>query len=434
MAQSYFAEGLAGERATFSLFFRTLPPRWGYLLAAGLDDALGWLERLRFTDADLAYLEETTLFTAAFLGFLGGLSFTGEVRALPEGTAFFPHEPALEVTAPLVEAQLAETLLVNQVHLQSLLATKAARCVDAARGRRLIDFGVRRAHGVEAGMRLARCAWIAGFDATSNVAAGRDYGIPVAGTMAHSYVQSFPDEVEAFRAFARAYPDRTILLVDTYDTPEGVRRAAAVGLELARGGHRLAGVRLDSGDLLALSREARAILDGAGLDAEIYASSNLDEDELDALLAAGAPIDGFGVGSRLAVSSKAPYLDMVYKLVDLDGHPSRKLSSGKVTLPGCKQVWRLRDADGAFAGDVLALADEEPPPDAEPLLRDAIAAGTERSGEPLDAVRARALEQRTSLPAAHRALDAEPYPVRLSAGLDALRHSLSSEPSPPATA
>jgi nicotinate phosphoribosyltransferase len=258
-------------------------------------------------------------------------------------------------------------------------------------------------------MRLARCAWIAGFDATSNVAVGRDYSIPVAGTMAHSYVQAFPDDAEAFRAFARSYPEHAILLVDTYDTPAGVRRAADLGIELARQGHRLTGVRLDSGDVLTLSREARSILDDAGLQAEIFASSNLDEHELDALLAADAPIDGFGVDSRLAVSADAPYLDMVYKLVELGGRPSRKLSSGKVTLPGRKQVWRLGDHDGRFAGDVLALADEEPPPAGEPLLAEVMVAGPARAGEPLHGIRGRALEQRSSLPLRHRALRSEPY-------------------------
>ncbi len=324
MAQSYVDEGMTAP-ATFSLFARHLPRDWGYLVAAGLDDVLSYLETLAFGAEELSYLRSTGLFTPTFLDHLGRLRFTGSVRAMPEGTVCFPNEPLLEVTAPIVEAQLVESAIVNQVHFQTLIASKAARCVEAAVGRRLVDFGLRRTHGYDAGLKAARSAYLVGFDATSNVLAGQRYGIPIAGTMAHSYVEAFGDEAESFRAFVRAYPDGTTLLVDTYDTVRGIERAAAVGRELAAAGHRLGGVRLDSGDLGADSAEARRILDAAGLtDATIFVSGNLDEHTIAALLAAGAPIDGFGVGTRMGVSADAPYLDMAYKLVAYDGRPTLK--------------------------------------------------------------------------------------------------------------
>ncbi|HEY7537591.1 MAG TPA: nicotinate phosphoribosyltransferase [Gaiellaceae bacterium] len=428
MGQGYFEAGLAAEQATFSLFFRRLPPGWGYLIAAGLDDLLALLGRLRFGERDLAYLEETRLFSPAYLDSLREWHFTGTVRALPEGTLFFPQEPVLEVTGPVAEAQLVETIALNQIHYQSLIAAKAARCVDAARGRRLVDFGVRRAYGVEAGLVLARSSWIAGFDATSNVLAGRELAIPVAGTMAHSFVEAFDEELEAFRAFARTFPEETILLVDTYDTLEGVRLAATVGRELAERGSRLRGVRLDSGNLLELSRAARAILDGAGLeDATVFASGGLDERDLEALLDAGAPIDGFGIGSRLGTPADAPSLDMAYKLVEFAGRPTLKLSPDKATLAGRKQVWRVPDAEGSFAFDMLGLDGEEPPLGGEPLLSEVMARGRRVLVESLDVTRERASRQRLALPERHRRLDAEPYEVRLSADLAALDSGLRGE-------
>ena len=419
MGASYVAEGMAEREATFSLFFRTLPHGWGYALAAGLEDALAYLEGLRFSDDDLAYLEGTGLFPDPFLERLRAFRFSGSVRALPEGTAVFPNEPLLEVTAPLVEAQLAETMVLNHVHLQTLIASKAARCVDAAGGRTLVDFALRRTHGGEAGLKVARASWLAGFDATSNVLAGKLYGLPIAGTMAHSYVESFADELEAFRAFARAYPRAAILLVDTYDTLEGARRATVVARELAASGHRLRGVRLDSGDLLELSEGVRAILDEAGCaDALVFASGGLDEHEIARLLAAGAPIGGFGVGSKLGVSADAPFLDMAYKLVELEGRPVLKLSAGKATLPGRKQVWRVR-REGVATHDVLGLADGEA--EGEPLLREVMRAGRATWAEPLQASRERARRERESLPEAARALEAAAYEVRIDAALAALR-------------
>jgi nicotinate phosphoribosyltransferase len=420
MGQAYFDAGLAAKPATSDLFYRTLPPGWGYLIAAGLEFALRYLEELAFSDADIAYLESTGLFTEPFLEHLRRLRFTGSLRAMPEGTLVFPGEPALEVTAPVIEAQLAETVLLNELHFSSLIAGKAARCVEVARGRSLVDFGLRRAHGGEAGLKAARASFLAGFDATSNVLAGREYGIPTAGTMAHSFVESFRSEAAAFRAYAASYPDRTILLVDTYDTMEGLRRAVAIGRELAAQGSRLAGVRLDSGDLVELSRAARALLDDAGLeDASVFASGGLDERDVAALLQAGAPIGGFGIGTRMVVSADAPSLDMAYKLVEFDGWPTLKLSTGKVTLPGRKQVWRV-GSGGRFSFDVVERAGVPGPEGAEPLLAEVMRGGRRLVTETLKQARERAATQRERLPAEHRLLDAVPYEVRTGPGLRSL--------------
>lgn len=425
MGESYLAEGLSEREATFSLFFRSLPAGWGYLLAAGLEDALRYLEELRFSDDDLAYLEGAALFSTAFLERLRSFRFSGSVRAVSEGTAVFPGEPLLEVTAPILEAQIAETMVLNELHLQTLVASKAARSVAAAGGRTLVDFSLRRTHGGEAGLKVARASYLAGFDATSNVLAGRRYGIPLAGTMAHSYVQSFEDELEAFRAFARAYPDEAILLVDTYDTLEGARLAVAVARELEEKGHRLRGVRLDSGDLVELSRRVRDLLDRAGFaDATIFASGGLDEAEITRLVEAGVAIDGFGVGTKMGVSADAPFLDLVYKLVETDGRPVLKLSPGKATLPGRKQVWRIR-RDGLAVHDVLGLADSGG--DGEPLLRQVMSDGRATWSEPLVESRERARRERESLPDGVRALAASPYEVLVGADVDALRDRLSAE-------
>ena len=427
MAQSYFAEGVHERPATFSLFTRRLPHGWGYLVAAGLDDVLAYLESFAFAEDDLAYLEQTGRFTAGFLDFLRGLRFSGDVRAMPEGTLFFPNEPVLEVTAPVLQAQLVETIVLQEVHFQSLVAGKAARCVDVAQGRTLVDFGLRRTHGADAGMRAARSSYLAGFDSTSNVLAGKVYGIPVAGTMAHSYVEAFEDELAAFRAYARAFPDRCILLVDTYDTVEGARRAALVGRELAAQGHRLRGVRLDSGDLADLSRRVRAVLDEAGLtETIVFASGGLDEHDVALLLAEGAPIDGFGIGSALGTVADSPFLDMAYKLVEYDGRPTLKLSATKATLPGAKQVWRLT-VSGAFALDVLGTAGEEPPEGGEPLLRPVMEGGRPTWNEPLEQARERCASERRRLPAEHCTLAAAPYEVELSGPLVALRERVAAE-------
>jgi len=425
MAQSYWEHGMGG-RATFSLFVRTLPPGRGYLVAAGLEDVLRYLEGLRFRPADLEYLESTGIFSPAFLDYLSGLRFTGEVWAVPEGTLVFANEPILEVTAPIIEAQLVETYVINQVHLQTVAATKAARCVWAARGRTLVDFAFRRTHGLDAGLKVARCCYLVGFAATSNVLAGKVYGIPVAGTMAHSYVMAFPSELEALRAFASSFPDRSILLIDTYDTVEGARLAARVGREMAARGQRLRGARLDSGDLLALSREVRRILDEAGLgEARIFASGGLDEYELEALVEGGAPIDAFGVGTRMGVSADAPWLDMAYKLVAYEGRPVLKRSQGKATLPGPKQVFRFYDREGAMQRDVLALRDEEVP-GGRPLLCKVMEGGRILGPLPsLEELRRRFREEFARLPAPYKDLYRPPaYPVEVSPALASLEARL----------
>ena len=427
MAQAYFDQRMSGQ-ATFSLFARHLPAGWGYFVAAGLDDALSYLESFALTTPELAYLEQTGLFSAPFLTQLARLRFTGSVRAMPEGTVCFPHEPLIEVTAPIAEAQLVETYVLNQIHFQTIIASKAARCIEAAAGRRLVDFGLRRTHGADAGLKAARASYLTGFDSTSNVLAGQRYGIPISGTMAHSFIQAFDDELAAFRAYAGSFPASCVLLVDTYDTLEGTRRAALVGQELAAAGHTLRGVRLDSGDLIALSFKARAILDQAGLrQASIFASGGLDEHEIAAMVARGAPIDGFGVGSRLGTSADAPYLDMAYKLVEYDRRPVLKLSAAKATWPGPKQVWRAAGPDGSLE-DWLTLADETAPAPAEPLLAPAMTGGRRTSAEPLGVARDRARERVAALPAAYCRLDAqEPPAPRISQRLQQLRDRLAQQ-------
>lgn len=372
MAQAYWHEGMH-QTAVFDLFVRELPANRRYLIAAGLEHALDALEAFRFSDGDLQYLETLGLFRRGFLDYLGDLRFRGEVFALPEGTPVFPNEPLLEVVAPLPEAQLVETSLINQLHLPTLVATKTALLVRAAAGRPVVDFGLRRAHGIEAGVKAARAAFMAGAASSSNVLAGRSYGLPVSGTMAHSYVLAHDDELEAFRRFAALYPE-TVLLVDTYDTPAGVDKVVRLARELGDD-FRVRAIRIDSGDLDALAREARAILDRAGLQrVTIFASGDLDERRIAGLVAGGTPVDGFGVGTHLVVSADAPFLNCAYKLVEYAGEARMKLSSGKATLPGRKQVYRL--GDGRFDGDVIARYGEEH--EGEPLLQ-----GVMQGGEPV---------------------------------------------------
>ena len=435
MAQSYFAEGMDGE-ATFSLYVREYPPQRGYLVAAGIDDALDCLAALSFNDASVDYLRSTGAFADDFLDYLRGFRFAGSVRAMAEGSLFFTDEPVLEVTGPIIAAQLAETIVINQIQYQTLLATKSARCVTAAEGRPLADFAARRTHGSEAALRMARASFIAGFSATSNVLAARRYGIPPTGTMAHSYITSFADEAAAFRAYARRFPDRSILLLDTYDTVNAAHIAAQVGKEMADDGHRLTGVRLDSGDFDALSRQVRRILDDAGLDyVRIVASGGLDEYELERLAQSAAPIDMFGVGTRVGVSADAPWCDMVYKMVCCDGRPVMKLSAGKASLPGGKQVFRQCDTDGRMAGDVISLEDEILE-HGEPLLALAMSDGRRTNPpSPIDDARQRVADGLAALPAQYKKLR-EParYPVSLSHGAARLerqtRRAISAVPFP----
>ncbi len=418
MAAGYFDEEMFAP-ATFSLFIRTRPRNWGYFVCAGLDDALDYLENLRFTESDIDYLEGTALFADDFLDFLSGLRFTGAVRAMSEGEIFFAGEPILEVTAPVIEAQIVETRLINAMHLQSMICAKASRCVHAAEGRPLIDFALRRAHGVDAGMKVARSSYIAGFRATSNVLAGKRYGIPISGTMAHSYITAFDEEIEAFRAFARSHPDNTVLLIDTYDTLSGARKALEVGLEMRARGQKLRGVRLDSGDMAALSRPVREMLDDAGLrDTLVLASGGFDEYRIADALAAGALIDGFGVGTNMGVSEDSPSVDMAYKLVEYDGRPTLKLSADKVTSPGAKQVFRTIGPGGLFERDVIALRGEAPPPGAEPLLGEVMKNGKRVFEETLDEARERCAASMQKLAdGLTRIIDPEEYAVVESEGL-----------------
>jgi nicotinate phosphoribosyltransferase len=420
MAAAFYREGMR-ETATFSLFARRLPPSRAFILAAGLEDALAYARDFHFTADAIEYLRSLGRFEPEFLEYLASLRFTGEVRAVAEGTALFPDQPLLEVTAPVIEAQLLESALLNACHVQSVLASKAARVVIAARGRDLAEFGLRRSHGTDAALKAARCAWITGFGSTSDVLAGRAYGIPLSGTMAHSFVTAFGDELEAFRAYARAFPETAVLLIDTYDTLAGARKAVTVARELATRGHALAGVRLDSGDLLWLSREVRRILDQAGLPGvRIVVSGGLDEHDIEGLLDAGAPVDTFGVGTRFNVSADAPSLDLVYKLVRYGGRDVLKLSEGKKTWVGAKALYRSYGNDGLMAGDVLAL-EEEPPPGAhtESLLRLVMREGELLRPSPaLPDIRRHCAGQLATLPDELKRLDRHgEYPVAVSPGL-----------------
>ncbi len=423
MARAYAAEGMEAG-AVFEVFFRELPPARNYVVACGLADALAFLEDLRFRDEDLEYLRGRDEFPPEFLERLARLRFTGDVHAVPEGTVVFPNEPVIQVCAPLIEAQLMETYVLNQVHFQSVVASKAARMVTAARGRSLVDFASRRAHGTDAALKIARASSLAGFAGTSNVLAGKRYGLPIYGTMAHSYVQAHRDEAEALRRFAALYPGST-LLIDTYDTLEGARKT----IEVVRGlgaSHRPAAVRLDSGDLLELARECRRLLDRAGLEAvKIFASSDLDEYAIAGLVREQAPVDGFGVGTSLAVSRDAPSLDFVYKLVEYASQPRFKLSARKTLLPCRKQVFR-RAANGRFEGDVIARHDERLA--GEPLLRAVMKNGRklEASGPSLEQMRAHARSQLEALPPAVQALEkcSPGYPVAISESLAAERDRL----------
>ena len=423
MAQTYFQNRMFAP-ATFSLFIRKYPANRSYFVSAGLEDVLKYLEGWRFPRESIDYLRSTGIFSPDFLDYLSGLRFTGDVRAIPEGRLFFTGEPALEVTGPIIEAQMVETYIINQINLQSLIATKAARYVWAARGRPLMDFSLRRTHGIDAGMKVARASYVAGFDSTSNVLAGKVYGIPMSGTMAHSFITSYEHELDAFRAFVKSFPDRSILLIDTYDTVTGAGRAATVGREMEAAGQRLLGVRLDSGDFASLSREVRSVLDREGLHyVSIVASGGLDDSDVEALTRCGAPIDSFGVGTKMGISADAPWSDMAYKLVRYDGRPVLKLSTGKISLPGEKQVFRLRDGAGRFSRDVLALKDEDLRP-GEPLLRKVMGGGRTIGRLPsLEEIRGRFKGDFGCLEHEFKALqDPATYEVVLSARLKELHH------------
>jgi nicotinate phosphoribosyltransferase len=387
-------------------------------MAAGLETALQFLETLQITGDEIAWLADTGRFRPNLLDYLSALRFTGDVHAMPEGTVFFPHEPILRITAPLPVAQLIETRLINILHFQSMIASKAARMVLAAGGKSLADFGLRSAHGAEAGQLASRASYIAGFGGVANVLAGKEFGIPIVGTMAHSFVQVHGDEMAAFEAFARARPNSVILLIDTYDTEAGARKVVKLAPKLAADGIKVQGVRIDSGDHIELSKRVRQILDDGGLkDAVILVSGGLNEDSMLRIAKAGAPIDGYGIGANLTSSQDAPTLDCAYKLQEYNGAPRRKLSEGKTTWPGRKQVWRRTGADGRMAGDTLSI--EPDCHDGDRLIVPVMKNGKRVQPAPgFDAMRAHAKRELERLPEPLRRLEpGVTYPVTVAGAL-----------------
>ncbi|MBD3367760.1 MAG: nicotinate phosphoribosyltransferase [Candidatus Eisenbacteria bacterium] len=426
MARAYLEEGLTGS-AVFQLFYRDLPGNRNYIVAYGVEDALDAVEHLAFSDDDLDYLATLPAFPQSFLDVLADLRFTGSVRAVRDGTIIFPNEPIIEIEAPIVEAQILETIVLNRSHVGSVLASKAARVVSAAAGRNVVDFGSRRAHGTDAALMAARAGYVAGVAGTSNVLAGRLHGIPVVGTMAHSYVQAHDKETEALRRFAEIYPGTT-LLVDTYDTLHGVREVVRLARRMGSD-FTVGAVRIDSGDLIALSKETRRILDEGGLrDVSILVSGGLDEYAIRTILDAGAPVDGFGVGTKMVVSKDAPDLDLAYKLVLYQDAPRIKTSPGKPIYPGRKQVLR-RIENGRMVGDRIVPAGSDT--DGESLLstvmRDGRRVGDASAG--IEAARLHCREQLSLLPPELLALETAmlPYPVELSGSIRSARRALTDE-------
>jgi nicotinate phosphoribosyltransferase len=416
MLQAYRDAGMAAT-AVFEFFVRKLPPVRGFLVAAGLAQVLEFLETARFGDAELEWLAASGRFGSTLLEDLAKWRFTGDVHAMPEGTAFFPDEPILRVTAPLPEAQLVETRVINLLHFETLIASKAARMVLAAPGKTLVDFGLRRAHGAEAGLLAARASYLAGFAGSATTLAEPRFGVPIFGTMAHSFIQAHDDEVHAFLNFARARPEHTTLLIDTYDTERGAERVVALAPRLAELGVKVRAVRLDSGDLAEHARKVRRILDDGGLrDVAIFASGGIDEAVLQRHAAEKVPINGYGIGTSLTTSQDAPALDCAYKIQEYDGKPKRKRSEGKATWPGRKQVFRRYGADGTMAGDVLTLEDDEAA--GEALIRPVMRRGERVALPSLEDTRRLAREQLERLPAHLGRLDTAPaYPVEVSARL-----------------
>ena len=421
MAAGYHAQHRT-EEASFELFARRLPPHRSYLVIAGLAQAVEYLRNLRFSDEEIVYLQSLSVFkhvSPDFFAYLRDFRFSGDVWAIPEGTVAFAGEPLLRVTAPLIEAQILETWLLSTINFQTLIASKAARIVDAAQGRAIIEFGARRAHGMEAALYAARAAFIGGCVGTSNVEAGMRFGLPVYGTAAHSWIMSFDHELDAFRAFHKIFPDHTTLLLDTYDTIAAAKLATEIGPSLR-------GVRLDSGDLCALSKQVRPILDQAGMQqTKIMVSGDLDEFKITELLAKGAPIDLFGVGTELSTSRDDPALGGVYKLVELDGQPKMKLSQDKATYPYCKQVWRSYADDGTLLGDTIGLTNERDLP-GEALLQPVLRRGKIIAPLPsLEETQKYARQQIQSLPKIYKLLaQPEKYPVQYSQKMETRRQEL----------
>jgi nicotinate phosphoribosyltransferase len=419
MLQSYLEHGME-ETAVFEFFVRRLPHRRNFLVAAGLEQVLDFLETLEFSPRELQWLSQR--FPSAVISYLERLRFSGDVDAMPEGTLFFADEPILRIAAPMPVAQLVESRVMNLLHFETLIASKAARHVLAAPERSLVDFGMRRAHGAEAGLLAARASYLAGFSGTATALAAMLYDIPVFGTMAHSFVQAHEDEATAFEHFARSHPGNVVLLIDTYDTEAGAAKVATLARKLREEHIPIRAVRIDSGDLAEHARRVRRILDEGGApDVTIFASGGLDEDRLRAIVSSGAPIDAFGVGTALDTSSDAPALDCAYKLQEYAGRARRKRSEGKATWPGRKQVYRAYDSRGRMARDVLALLQDDPQA-GEPLLRPTMRGGRRLEGAPLlSAVRSRTLAEYAQLPDGLRDLEATvPYPVQVSDALQGL--------------
>lgn len=407
MLQSYFDAGM-DDTAVFEFFVRRLPKQRGFLIAAGLEQVLDFLETLRFQPAELEWLTARKEFSAGFIDYLGRFRFTGDVHAMPEGTIFFPGEPILRVRAPLPQAQLIESRVINLLHFQTLIASKAARCVLAAPGKLLVDFGMRRSHGAEAGLLAARASYLSGFAGSATVLAGKVFGIPLFGTMAHSYIEANTSESAAFEAFARTHPSNTVLLIDTYDTERAAHKVVEVARRLAEGGIQIRAVRLDSGDLGQHAHRVRKILDQGGCaEIDIFASGNLDEYRIAELLEASAPIDGFGIGTHLDVSLDAPSIDCAYKLQEYAGLARRKRSTGKETLPGTKQVFRRSGEDGIE--DTVCLEGERHP--GVPLVEAVMHDGSRTRRAPdLESIRAYAGRQLEGLPQTLRQLGPAPAP------------------------
>jgi nicotinate phosphoribosyltransferase len=425
MAASYHERGMTGQ-ATFDLFVRELPACRNFLISGGLEQALDYLEGLSFDEEATDYLRSLRMFDESFLDYLRGFEFTGEVWAVPEGEAVFPPEPLVRVTAPMIEAQVIETFLLNCITFQTMIASKAARVSLACSDKRFVDFSLRRDHGADAGLKGSRASFIGGASGTSNVLAGMTYGIPVSGTMAHSYIMAFESETEAFRAYARQFPERAVLLIDTFDSEEGARRAAQVAKELSAEGIQVSGVRLDSGDLGPLARSVRKILDEAGLgEMQIFLSGDLDEYRIKSLLEEGAPVDAFGVGTQMGTSGDSPALGGVYKLVEDERGPKIKLSTGKATLPGRKQVFRFQSE--TFDYDVIGLEHEDVP-GSRPLLEKVMEGGRRLAEpEPLEALQERCRSSLGLLPPWLKDLQPSrrPYQVQRSTRLDELVRDMS---------
>ncbi len=431
MCASYF-DNKKFEPATFDLFIRRLPPNRAYFLFAGLEHVLLYLEKIRFNEEQIGFLKKQG-FKDDFLEYMRKFEFTGEVWAVPEGTVVFPNEPLIRVTAPIIEAQLIETFILNTVNLQTTIATKASRVVNAAQGKPIIEFGLRREHGTDAGMKVARSSYIAGCSGTSNVLAGMKYGIPIFGTMAHSFVMLFDKEIDSFRAFIKTFPEKSTLLIDTFDDIKGVEKAIIVAKELETKGFKLRAVRLDSGDLVEISKKVRRLLDKNRLKyVNIFASGDLDEYRIQELLRRDAKIDSFGVGTRMGTSADRPYVDVIYKLCEKmnekgEFSPIMKLSRGKITLPGRKQVFRLTDDKGNFTEDIIALEDEKV--SGAPLLVKMMKKGKVVHDLPsLEEIRKRAMENVSRLPEKYKKLrDAPFYPVRVSPKLKKLTKELTKQ-------